>query len=386
MIPYDYNLSWKIFKLIRENPGQIKKGPITFVVERVVFILINLINNFFFLIDDILFFTYRKIIIKTPVFIVGPPRTGSTFLQRLLCDGEDYTGMRLWEPIFAPSITQKYLFLGFGKLDRLFGSPLYKAIRKREQESELYDIHPISLFDTEEDAHIFMFTGNTPFTATYHPFEEIMDFFLHFDEKASAAYKNKYMHYYHKCIQKHLFVFGRNKVFVSKNPSFSTYVHTLKQAFVDAKIVYLYRDPKNVVLSSLSLASLVLNETTDLDKSAIKKIVIDTLNVYYLYPVETLDFNNNNHHIIFYNDLTRQPSRTLQNLLERFDLPLNAEFKHSLDLADKKSRNYKSAHKYSVEEPGLSQEEVTQLFANVYQHFQNVSSPWSDEQGINSEI
>ena len=375
MVPFDYNLSWKIFKLIRQNPGRIKNGPTAFVVERAIFALINLINKFFFLIDEILFFSYRKIIIKSPMFIIGPPRTGSTFLQRLLCESQDYTGMRMWESIFAPSITQKYLFLGFGKLDRLFGSPLYKAIRKKEQAGKLYEIHPMSFFDIEEDALIFTFTGNSPFLFMHYTFDEISDYFLHFDTQASDAYKAKYMHYYQQCIKKHLFVFGKNKTFISKNPSFSTYVHTLKQAFSDAKIVYLYRDPLNLVPSGFSLASFALEQTTNLEKSAIKKIVVEALNIYYLYPVRTLDFKQNNHHIIFYNDLTRQTAHTLQNLLERFNLPLSSEFKQRLDLADKKSKDYKSDHQYSLEEPGLSQEEITRLFATVYDHFQGIAPP-----------
>ena len=375
MVPFDYALNLKIFKLIRQYPGKIKQGPSGFILSSIIFILINLINKFFFLIDEVLFFTYRKIVIKNPIFIIGPPRTGSTFLQRLLCESQDYTGMRLWESIFAPSITQKFIFLGIGKLDDLFGSPLYKAMRKHEKTRELYKIHPSSFFETEEDAHLFMFTGNSPFLIMHYPFDEIADFFLHFDERASAAYKEKYMHYYHQCIKKHLFVFGRNKIFVSKNPTFSPYAHTLKEAFVDAKIVYLYRDPLSLAPSSFSLATFILNQTSNLSKSAITQHTVDALNIYYLYPAKTLDFKQNNHHMIFYNDLTRQTAHTLQNLLERFNLPLSPEFKQRLDLADKKSKAYKSDHKYSLKEPGLDQAEISHLFSSVYEHFQDIAPP-----------
>lgn len=369
MVPFDYNLHWKIFKLIRQNPGRVRKGPKTYALIISISILTNIINKFFFLIDDILFFTYRKILIKSPIFIISPPRTGSTFLQRLLCDSQDYTGMYLWECVFAPSITQKYLFLGLGKLDRLFGSPLYKAIHRLEKASELYKIHPLSLFKTEEDAHIFSITGNSPFLIMHYPFTEIQDFFLHFDEKATDAYKNKYMRYYHQCIQKHLFVFGRKKVFVSKNPTFCPYVNTIKQAFVGAKIIYLYRDPQNLVPSTLSLASFIFGKTSYLSKPEITKMTVDTLNNFYLHPARTLDFTQRNNHIIFYHDLTRNTAQTLRQLLERFNLPINPEFKLHLELADQKSKNYKSEHKYSLEESGITQQEISHKFSDVYEHF-----------------
>ena len=59
--------------------------------------------------DRILFPAYRKQPIDRPVFIVGNPRSGTTFLHRLLLgSGDDLAAFELWEMLF-PAITARKL-------------------------------------------------------------------------------------------------------------------------------------------------------------------------------------------------------------------------------------------------------------------------------------
>ena len=62
--------------------------------------------------DELLFPRFRKQKIVRPLFIVGPPRTGTTLLHRLLAKDDQFTSMRTWEILFAPSIVQKRFWLG----------------------------------------------------------------------------------------------------------------------------------------------------------------------------------------------------------------------------------------------------------------------------------
>ena len=71
------------------------------------------------LLDVVLFPAYRHTAVTRPVFIVGFPRSGTTYLHRLLDNDHDqFTSLKLWEIIFAPSILQKKFFRLLGKLDR----------------------------------------------------------------------------------------------------------------------------------------------------------------------------------------------------------------------------------------------------------------------------
>ena len=76
--------------------------------------LVTSIHNIFLFIDEILFFSFKKIKINKPLFIVGIPRSGTTFLHRTLSqDSDKFTTFQLWEFLLAPSITQKLLLRGF---------------------------------------------------------------------------------------------------------------------------------------------------------------------------------------------------------------------------------------------------------------------------------
>ena len=68
-----------------------------------------IINNLFLLMDNI-FFNYQKIKINKPLFIIGFPRSGTTFLHKMLLKDTQFTTPQLWELIFAPSILQKKIY------------------------------------------------------------------------------------------------------------------------------------------------------------------------------------------------------------------------------------------------------------------------------------
>ncbi len=88
-----------------------------------LYILIELANWLGFLLDEIIFPGYRRQTVNTPVFIVGVQRSGTTFLHRLMDrDNINFTSMKLWEIIFAPSVIQKKVFNMIGVLDGWCGA------------------------------------------------------------------------------------------------------------------------------------------------------------------------------------------------------------------------------------------------------------------------
>ena len=60
------------------------------------------------------------------------------------------------------------------------------------------------------------------------------------------------MTFYHAAIRRHLYVAGPEKQLLSKNPSFTPFVRSLREAFPDGKILCCVRDPLEVVPSLLS--------------------------------------------------------------------------------------------------------------------------------------
>jgi len=77
--------------------------------------------------DEIFYPAYREIKIKQPVFIIGNPRSGTTFLQRLLAkDSHSFISMRTWEIFGAPSILMRKVFHIAAKIGRALGVPISK--------------------------------------------------------------------------------------------------------------------------------------------------------------------------------------------------------------------------------------------------------------------
>src|ERR1700749_2852501 len=56
--------------------------------------------------DHLFYPRHRKQVIDRPIFIVGNPRSGTTFLHRLLLGAGDMAALELWEMLF-PGITPR---------------------------------------------------------------------------------------------------------------------------------------------------------------------------------------------------------------------------------------------------------------------------------------
>ena len=89
-------------------------------------------NRLGFFLDGILFPGFRKTEVKAPLFIVGYPRSGTTFLHRLLGKDEEHVShMKTWELFLAPSIIQKKILKFLGDMDERLGSPMYYSYSSR---------------------------------------------------------------------------------------------------------------------------------------------------------------------------------------------------------------------------------------------------------------
>ncbi|MEO6027282.1 MAG: sulfotransferase, partial [Candidatus Binatia bacterium] len=60
-----------------------------------------------FFLDALLFPGLRKVEVRTPVFIVGHARSGTTLLHRLMSEDEERFSVFLYYELFFPSLLQK---------------------------------------------------------------------------------------------------------------------------------------------------------------------------------------------------------------------------------------------------------------------------------------
>ncbi|QVL47675.1 MAG: sulfotransferase [Thiocapsa sp.] len=336
-----------------------------------VFISLELFNRLCFLLDELFYHGYREIDVKSPFFIVGFPRSGTTYLHRLLVKDNQCTSMYLWEILFAPSILQKKFILWLGIIDQQIGSPLYRLISRIEDRrfAEERKMHHISLFEPEEDEISLLHIFASAFQIQMFPFEEMLRF-THFDTAFSETYRSKVMSFYKNLIRRHLYVFGPDKYYLSKNPAFSCKIHSLYAAFPDAKIVCAVRTPFDAVPSAISWMS---HNSATFHKTESRfetETIIDAIGHWYTYPLEALEaYPKATYEIMLYDDLVAHPSQVVTDLYAKFQIEIREDFENHLEVAERRAKAYRSEHHYQLAEMGLSREWILERFSDTFERF-----------------
>jgi len=337
--------------------------------------LVGLVHLTGFLLDDLFFRGYRTLQVKRPVFIVGVFRSGTTFLHRLLAkDTRRFTSMRLWEILFAPSITEKKLLLAMGKLDRRLGSPLCRRILAWEDRTfhTLNRLHKLSLFEPEEDDPVLLNIFSSFFQYFGFPMNGEPNPFVWFDTRLSSKDRARIMGFYKRCVQRHLYVFGPDKQFLSKNPVFSPKVRSLGETFPDARVICMVRSPLAAVPSTFSLFSLLYRfVNSPLDKYPMREATLEMISHWYRYPVAELEqWPVEKRKVLTYDTLVGDnPGRVVLELYQRFGFKAEPAYRRTLEEEDRKARGFRSEHAYRMEEIGLDPVRIVREYRDIFERY-----------------
>lgn len=219
-----------------------------------VFGLLQLCHGLGFALDELLFRGYRRVEIRQPVFVLGVPRSGTTRTHRLLAEDRRFTTFATWECLFAPSISERHLFLAIAALDRRLGGPLHALASRLERRlfGSLDALHPTSLTAPEEDylallPTLYCFVMVVPFPGARWLWQ-----MGRFDRDLPPADRRRVIASYRRCLQRHLYVHGTDKILLSKNAAFAGMGQALAEAFPDSRLVICERDALQVIGSQFN--------------------------------------------------------------------------------------------------------------------------------------
>jgi len=342
-----------------------------------LFPLLELVIWFGFLLDDVFFRGYRRMEIEQPVFIVGNPRSGTTFLQRLLArDRENFTSMQLWEILLAPSVTYRKVVQALVSLDRLLGGPLQRRMAAQERRwKEENVMHRVALRAPEEDQYLLVHIWSTLAVWTFSGILEEAEPYTFFDDQVPQAEKERIMGFYRRCIQRYLYARaggrGRAVHYLSKNPSASPKIDALYEFFPDAKIVYLARNPLDVIPSYVSLLDYTWRFFGDpLRDYGSRDYVLDMARHWYTYPLERLErAPEDSYAVVNFDDLVDDAEQTVADIYRRFGFEIGPAFAQVLREEAERARNHRSEHDYSLEQVGLTREQIVARYADVFDRF-----------------
>lgn len=358
----------------KNTPARLtKKRFIFLVLFYIVWPLGQAMHWFFFRLDDILFPAHKNQPVEKPLFILGNFRSGSTFLHRLLSrDSETFTSLTTWDIYLTPSVTQKKITQFVSRLDKkYFGGVLHRALFAFDRATlGKVKIHPISFFQPEEDENIHMHIWDGYFVTFLFPFMDEFPDYIHFDEALSPERKRRIMTFYKSMLQRHLYATGA-KYFVAKNPAFCAKIETLAEFFPDARILYLARNPLDMLPSTVSWINYAREQFTGPhgEYQYIDEIV-ELTQYWYRHPLRYLDAHPSPRHLIVnYDDLIQRPEAVIRGFYEQFGYPDKPGLPAIIDQAVKETLTFSSDHRYSYEQMGFTRGWIAQTYKDIFERF-----------------
>ena len=314
---------------------------------------------------DWLFFPgYRRQEVREPVFIVAPPRSGTTLTQKLMSlDEERFVHVKLYQTIF-PSVFYQRLFDGLVRLDRLCGAPLAKLTGWAERKwfGGWDDMHKMRFNQPEEDDAFFLYCFVSEAIYLLFPYvEELWE--AGFPDALSPDERRKVMGFYKSCLQRHLYANDPDKTLLSKATQSSGSVESLREAFPDAKFITIIRHPYKSVASHVSVFYPVWQaHSPEIAKdSAVSRsygrLAVEWFKHLFEFRAEV---PSSQYYCIDYRDLERDPLRAIEELYAHFGWTVSPAFREALVAATQRQREFKSAHHYTLEEFGMSKEWIQQ--------------------------
>jgi hypothetical protein len=334
---------------------------------------VSLFHALCFFLDAILFPGLHRTEIRTPVFVVGHARSGTTLVHRLLSeDGERFSSFRLYE-MFFPSLLQKKAIRALGRFDqRYLGGWIARRVLAYDQKryGPSRAVHPTGIFEAEEDDQVLYYSMASGFWITKMPYMGDLDFY--YVDRWPERRKRRMMRFYADCIRRQLYLNGRNRIHLSKNPVFPGRLETLVETFPDARIVIPMRNPYETIPSLLELMRSgwkALGWDPARQQHCLN-ILADQSFDTYLYPLAVLARHPEiPHAVIDYRDLVSDPAAAIEQIYRALGFSLSPDYREVLLAEGKRARQHKSGHSYSLEKFGLDADAIRRGLAPLFEEY-----------------
>jgi hypothetical protein len=309
--------------------------------------------------DQVFFRRFQKQRVLEPVFIIAPPRSGTTLVQKLLSlDEQRFVHLKMYQTIL-PAVCYQRLAAAFGRLDRAMGSPLERSIGWCEKKcfGGWDDLHKLRLNQPEEDDALFLYAFESEAIFLLFPF--VRDLWAAgFPDALPTEDRHKLMRYYRSCLQRHLYANGPSKTLLSKATQSSGTVESLLEEFPDAKFITIVRHPYRSVASHVSLFVPIWKaHSPEIARDGAEAHEYARLAVeWYKHLFKFRQRAGAQCYCIDYRDLVQNPRKVVEKIYEHFGWHMDPSFHARLETAAQRQREFKSKHEYTLEEFGLTKE------------------------------
>ena len=299
--------------------------------------------------------------IKSPVVIVGLPRTGSTMTHRLLASDPNHTAMLWWEGRYPAMLEGEKRG---NPLDRMeMGKAEVEAVMQASPDA--LTIHPWDYKGADEEIllleHTFFSTVPESFMRlpTYSKWVESQD---HIHAYAQLKIMLQYLQWQNP---------GRNKKrWVLKSPHHLGFIDKLLKAFPDSKVIQTHRDPLKTVPSFCSMCSNLFEPLTNsYDKNEIGHHWAHKLAKVLNHCMEVSNLNKENFLNLEFKKMIKDPILEMEEVYNFIDEDFTDQAENAMNAWKEENQHEMGAHQYSLEEFGLESSFIDSYFSEYINQY-----------------
>lgn len=297
--------------------------------------------------------TDQVIITKSPVFIIGHWRTGTTFLHQLISLDKQFTS-----PTFVQTVIPDHFLFS-----TRYYVPVMKRVMPKKRPMDEVELKP---FDPMEDEFALIRMGSaSPLEKLLFPSKnkEFMPDLSEFipEGKELTRWKKNFLIF----IKKITLLTGKQVVF--KNPYHTPRMIMLSKMFPGARFIHIYRHPYKVIPSAINMWNIVAAENS-LKKGWKKQGISDTARIldefWTFVSKESIKLEKNEFSEVKYEKLETDPVNELKRIYHELNLEFTEEFEKKIIRFIEEKKNYK---KNTFE---MSEVDKNIIYNRLSHHFQ----------------
>ena len=307
--------------------------------------------------------------VERPLFIIGHPRSGTSFFHGLMMGTDEMVGFRTWQ-LFWPALVGRRVIRRFVALKTRFGTAeVMPQSVGHQMELDSYEVEEFLFWLRYSTALNTM--GLLGLAEDDFPEIEQPDRLAEPDRRAALDYLDG-------CFRRQMIDSGKSQI-VAKMHFSTMRLQSLLEYYPDARFVYLLRDPLCTVPSYLSFMIKTMEARGNLDgvspermQRMLRRRYRGTLALYrYFHDLQVSGrLPADRVMVLRYDDLMRDVRGTMDRVREFSGIAFSPALEAHIDAKAEAQKSYRRPHAVaSLDELGLSRQQILSDFAFVYRHY-----------------
>jgi hypothetical protein len=299
--------------------------------------------------------------IVEPIFILGLPRAGSTFLHSLMAQDPANRNPQTWEMMFPSPPPAKENYKADPRIEK--AQALLRAMGLARP--EVTSLHPFGARQPEE-CHMLMelmgFGDNLPGIWRMPTLNKL---------RAGLDLGQGYR--LHRMVLQNLQHRFRTERWVLKNPGHVFHLEHLLAAYPDAQVIQTHRDPAKVMPSLVALLMAMRQANSDAAVDG-KRIAQGNLRAFTAGLDKAIDFRSqpgmeDHFHDVHFRQLITDPMGTVRVIYQRFGLQLSDAAVERMERWLASDDSHSSKAKFTLAQFDLDEAQIDQAFGRYMTHY-----------------